>query len=94
MFLANVMASPLANMPLEKVIDDTGIKGQFDLSLDFMGFDDKDPEFRDYREMRNAVFDFASRSLENGYGLKLEKRHLPVDGLIVESGNKVPTENF
>jgi hypothetical protein len=52
-FVANVMASPIGNMPLEKVADDTDIQGQFDLMLDFKDFDAKDPQFRGYREMRD-----------------------------------------
>ncbi len=92
--VANAMASPMGNMPLEKVTDETGLQGQFDLTLDFANFDPKDLQFQSYREMRDALFDFASRALEKRYGLKLEKRQSPVEVLIVESGSKVPTENF
>jgi uncharacterized protein (TIGR03435 family) len=91
--VANVMASPLGNMPMEKVIDDTGLSGKYDLTLDFRDFDPKDPEFQNGSKMRAALFDFASRTLERAYGLKLERRNLPVEFLIVESGSRIPTPN-
>jgi uncharacterized protein (TIGR03435 family) len=91
--VANVMASPLANMPIEKVIDDTGVSGTYDLALDFRDFDTKDPEFHSYSEMRAGLFDFASRTLERAYGLKLERRNVPVEFLIVEGGSRIPTPN-
>lgn len=92
-FVASVMASPLGRMPLETVVNDTGLEGQFDLTLDFNDFNPSDPQFRDYREMRDALLDFASRALDKSYGLKIERRKLPIEFLVVEGGNKVPTEN-
>lgn len=91
--VAGLMASPLGNMPMEKVIDDTALQGRYSLTLDFKDFNPTDPQFRDYSEMRSALFDFASRALEKAYGLKLERRKLPVEFLIVEGGNKIPTQN-
>ncbi len=43
--------------------------------------------------MRSAFFVFFSTALEKQYGLKLERRRLPLESLIVDSGNRVPTEN-
>jgi uncharacterized protein (TIGR03435 family) len=92
--LAGVLGSPLGNMPLEKVIDQTGLPGSYDLTLDLKNFDPQDPGFNgNYLEMRDALFRFVSDMLEKQYGLKLERRSLPVETLVVESGTKVPPEN-
>ena len=91
--VAGVMASPLGNMPVETVVNETGLEGQYDLTLDFKDFNPRDPQFRDYREVRDALLDFASRALDKSYGLILERRKRPVEFLVVEGGNRVPTEN-
>jgi len=70
--LAGVMASPLGNMPMEKVIDETGLSEHYDLTLDFKDFNPKDPEFHNYIEMRAALIDFASQALERS--LRVETR--------------------
>jgi hypothetical protein len=43
--------------------------------------------------MRAALFDFASGHSKELRVLKLERRKLPVEVLIVESGNKILTQN-
>ena len=43
--------------------------------------------------MRQEYFDFVSRALEKQYDLKLKHRNVPVESLVVDSGNKRPTEN-
>ncbi len=85
-FVASVMASPLGNMPLEAVVNETGLEGQYDLTLEFKDFNPRDPQFRDYREMRDALLDFASRALDKNYGLILERRKRPIEFLVVEGG--------
>jgi uncharacterized protein (TIGR03435 family) len=91
-------ASILSNSPpygvREKVIDQTGIAGLFNFALNVEGFDVNDPAFGGkYEEMQSAAFAFVSGALEKRYGLKLEHRKIPFDFLIVDSGNKTPTEN-
>jgi uncharacterized protein (TIGR03435 family) len=91
--VAGVLGSPLGNMPLENVIDETGLTGLYDLTLDLRDFDPKDREFRSYTEMRDALLFFVSRALEKQYGLRLERRNVPIETLVIDSGNKVPMEN-
>jgi uncharacterized protein (TIGR03435 family) len=92
--IANVLASPFGNMPRERVLDQTGLSGLFDITLSLKDFDPKDAAFGgSYREMRNALLAFVSAALDKQYGLKLERRNVPLESLIVDGGNKMPTEN-
>jgi uncharacterized protein (TIGR03435 family) len=92
--VAGVLGSPLGNMPLENTVDQTGLSGVYDITLDLRNFDPKDPEFAGkYLEMRIALTDFVSQALERNYGLKLERRISPVETLVVDGGNKIPTED-
>jgi uncharacterized protein (TIGR03435 family) len=91
-------ASILGNSPpygvREDVVDRTGLAGWFDLTLDVKDFDVNDPEFGGkYNEMQSAAFAFLSNRLEKKYGLKLEHRKIPMQCLVVDSGNRTPTEN-
>ena len=92
--IASVLASPFGNMPLERVVDETGLGGRYDITLNLSGFDARDPMFAgDYQTMRDELLVFVSAALEKQYGLKLERRIAPVDTLIVDGGSKEPTEN-
>jgi uncharacterized protein (TIGR03435 family) len=92
--VAAILRSPFGNMPLEPMADETGLSGVYDLTLDLRSFDPKAPEFAGkYQEMRDALFAFVSESLERSYGLKLERRMMPQERLVVDSGNKVPAAN-
>jgi len=76
------------------VVDQTGYEGVFDLTLDVKDFDLKDPAFGgNYEEMLSAFFAFFSTGLDNQYGLKLEHRKVPLESLVIDSGNKIPTAN-
>jgi len=78
----------------EQVIDQTGLKGVFDITVNVSDFDFDDPAFRgEYEEMRSSFFVFFSEALEKQYGLKLEHRNLPLESLFVDSGQRIPTEN-
>jgi len=78
----------------EQVIDQTGLKGVFDITVNVSDFDFDDPAFRgEYEEMRSSFFVFFSEALNKQYGLKLEHRNLPLESLVVDSGNRIPTEN-
>jgi uncharacterized protein (TIGR03435 family) len=76
------------------VVDQTGIAGLFGLTLNVGDFDVNDPVFGGkYAEMQSAAFANLSSALERNYGLRLEHRKVPLASLVVESGNKIPTEN-
>lgn len=78
----------------EDVLDRTGIAGTLSISLDVNGFDVNDPSFGGkYEEMQSAAFAFLSAALEKRYGLKLEHGKAPLECLIVDGGNSVPTGN-
>jgi uncharacterized protein (TIGR03435 family) len=91
-------ANVLGNSPpfgvRERVVDQTGITGLFNMALDVGDFDVNDPVFGGkYEEMRSAAFWSLSAALEKQLGLRLEHRKVPLESLVVDSGNKVPTEN-
>ena len=84
----------MGNIPLKNTVNETGLSGVYDITLDLRNFDSKDPEFAGkYLQMRLALSDFASQALERNYGLKLERQLLPVETLVVDSGNKIPAED-
>jgi uncharacterized protein (TIGR03435 family) len=87
----NVLRSPFGNMPIEPVVDQTGLSGRYNMVLDLSGFDLRG--FDGYQEMRAALFAYVAEEVESSYGLKLDRRTLPQDRLVVVAGNKVPTEN-
>jgi len=92
--LANILGSPLGGMPVERVMDQTGLSGLYDIKLDLRGFDRNDPAFGgSYQEMRSGLTLFVSDALERAYGLRLERRMVRLESLVVDEGNKVPTEN-
>ena len=71
--------------------DETGLAGRYDISVDLRGFNPR--EFERYEDMRLALLEFVSDQLETQYGLKLERRMMPVEVLVVDGGSKVPVEN-
>jgi uncharacterized protein (TIGR03435 family) len=69
----------------ERVVDGTGLSGVFDIALkvglaNFQGGPD---EFSD----------FLKAAVEQQFGLKLEHRKMPLDTLVIDRGNKIPSEN-
>lgn len=81
--LVNLLARELGR----PVIDKTGLTGEYDWSL----------EFRDTRPVRQSPGDpdapEISVAVEEQLGLKLESRKGPVELLVVDSGNRTPSEN-
>jgi len=69
------------------VLDQTGLKGVYDFSVDLsgLGFNGKEPEDPN----APSIFTTVQRDLN----LKLESRKQPIDILVVDYANKVPTEN-
>jgi uncharacterized protein (TIGR03435 family) len=91
---ADILGNPPPYGVREQVVDQTGLAGLFNLTLNVADFDVNDPTFGGkYVEMRDAAFAFISAALQKQYGLRLEHRKVPLESLVVESGNKVPTEN-
>ncbi len=91
-------AAILGNSPpygvREQVLDRTALAGSFAFSLDVKNFDVNDPAFGGkYQEMQSAAFVFVSAALEKKYGLKLEHKKVPLESLVVDSGNKTPSGN-
>ncbi len=63
------------------VIDKTGIEGSYDLSVEIRP------------EAGGDSFTIWQNALQEQLGLKLESRKAPIETLIVEHADKVPTEN-
>jgi uncharacterized protein (TIGR03435 family) len=78
----------------ERVLDQTGLMGVFDiiLSVNEVRIDNQ-MTLAEYEELKSATFDSFARELEKHYGLKLEHRKVRLEGLVIDSGNKIPTEN-
>jgi uncharacterized protein (TIGR03435 family) len=92
------LAAILGNSPpfgvREQVVDRTGITGPFNLTLNVGDFDVDDPVFGGrFEEMQSAAFSFLTAALEKQLGLRLEHRKVSLESIVVDSGNKVPTEN-
>ena len=69
-------------------LDLTGLEGNFDYKVDLSGLGNK-PGSSGYDGEGKSVF----QSIQEDMGLKLEPRKWPVDVLVIDSVNKVPTEN-
>lgn len=69
------------------VLDETGLKGTYDFSVDLsgLGFNGGDPQDTSAPSIFSTV--------QTDLGLKLEAAKRPIKILIVDSANKTPTEN-
>jgi uncharacterized protein (TIGR03435 family) len=75
-------------IPLESpVTDATGLPGTFDILLQWS------PEDAIAAELPGAVFPSLANALEQQLGLRLETRKIKIDALVVDSGQKIPSEN-
>ena len=91
--VAGILRSPYGNMPMQPVVDQTGLTGRYNLTLDLRDFDPRDPSLGGYQEMRIALSDYVSQTLEAAYGLRLDRRMLPQERLVVDGGNRIPLDN-
>lgn len=70
------------------MLDVTGMPGNFDYTVDISGLG---------RGVGSSGYDGEGRSvfqaIQEDMGLKLEPRKWPVDVLVIDSVNKVPTQN-
>ncbi|SPE29759.1 conserved exported hypothetical protein [Candidatus Sulfopaludibacter sp. SbA3] len=69
----------------ETVIDGTGLTGSFDITLKL--------DTEHFAGGREDFPDLLKSALEGQFGLKLERRKMPLDFLIVDRGNRIPVEN-
>ena len=72
--LAALLSDPLRS----PVVDQTGLAGRYDFTLDYSGGDDE----------RSATIAAVQR-----IGLKLESRRMPTQVLVVDRAEKIPVEN-
>ena len=70
------------------VLDMTGLKGTYDFTVDLsgLGFGGNPPPVE---STGPSIF----TAVQNDLGLKLEARKQPIDVLVIDSANKIPTEN-
>ena len=75
------------------VVDMTGIKGVFDLRLNVDFAQVREKFAGDPAGLKSAAAEVLLSAMEEQIGLKLERRKIPLEMLIIDQGNKVPTEN-
>lgn len=77
-----VLAAMLKSPTGREVVDKTGIKGNFDIKLDYAPEGDTDSSLP-------SIF----TALQEQLGLKLVPQKVPVESLVIDHVEKVPTEN-
>ena len=82
------MLTPVLGAP---VLDMTGLKGKYDITVNIANY---------LADMQSAgvgtptdPLSIVKAALEQQVGLKLESRKMPLDVLVVDSAEKIPTEN-
>jgi uncharacterized protein (TIGR03435 family) len=81
------LADRLSRPPFElerPVVDFTGLQGRFDLALEWSPAD---------KQNENWIGASVFTAIEEQLGLRLEPRKLPLEVLVVDRANKVPSEN-
>jgi uncharacterized protein (TIGR03435 family) len=80
------LAESLSVVLRAPVVDRTELKGRFDFAMDFSGF-----------FVPGATLDdlpgFVNNSIQSQLGLKLESRKAPVEILMIDHAERVPSEN-
>jgi uncharacterized protein (TIGR03435 family) len=69
----------------ERVVDATGLAGVFDITLKL--------DSESFAGGRDEFADFLKAALEQQFALKLQRRKMPLDTLVVDRGNRIPTGN-
>jgi len=86
----------LSNILRAPVLDETGLKGKYDVTLNVAQYLPEIGEGRGASGGGRAPIDpipIIMTGLQEELGLKLESRKMPLDLLIVDHAEKVPTEN-
>jgi uncharacterized protein (TIGR03435 family) len=82
------MLTPVLGAP---VLDMTGLKGKYDITVNLADY------MADMQSAGGGVptdpLSIVKAALEQQLGLKLESRKMPLDVLVVDSAEKIPTEN-
>jgi uncharacterized protein (TIGR03435 family) len=71
------------------VIDDTGLKGRYDFAVNLFSTQEEMMAAVSKGDLGSSIFTLIQEQL----GLKLESRKLPIDMVIVDKAERVPTEN-
>lgn len=71
------------------VVDDTGLKGRYDFTVTLFASQEEMMAAMSKGDFGSSIFTLIQEQL----GLKLEARKLPLDMVIVDKADKVPTEN-
>jgi uncharacterized protein (TIGR03435 family) len=69
----------------ERVVDGTGLTGAFDITLKVNS--------ESFVGNRDEFADFLKAAIEQQFGLKIERRKIPLDTLVIDQGNRIPVEN-
>ena len=95
------LVNMLTNQLKRPVFDKTELKGTYDIELSFM--DETDTSLRALGPPdagipppttdANAPIATLTQAVQQSLGLKLDQKKAPLDILVIESANKVPTEN-
>jgi uncharacterized protein (TIGR03435 family) len=75
-------ATSLRSLSGRPVVDKTGIQGRYDFTLNFARLDDPDSTFPSF-----------STALQEQLGLKVEPAKVPLDLVVIDHVEKIPTEN-
>jgi uncharacterized protein (TIGR03435 family) len=76
------IAGVLAHRAGQPVVDKTGLKGDYDFTVSYAPANDASSSLPDF-----------FTALQEQLGLKLESRKVPVDFLVIDHVEKIPTEN-
>ncbi len=71
------------------VIDDTGLKGRYDFTVTLFASQEEMMAAMNKGDFGSSIFTLIQEQL----GLKLEPRKLPLDMVIVDKAERIPTEN-
>jgi uncharacterized protein (TIGR03435 family) len=71
------------------VIDETGLRGHYDATVNLFGTQDEMMAAVSKGDLGSSIFTLLQEQL----GLKLEPKKLPLDMVVVDKAEKVPTEN-
>jgi uncharacterized protein (TIGR03435 family) len=71
------------------VLDNTGLKGRYDFSVNLFGSQDEMMAAVAKGDLGTSIFTLIQEQL----GLKLEPQKLPLDMVVVDKAERVPTEN-
>ena len=72
------------------VVDETGLKGKYDVSVDLSAYLGNEEAMKQFQSDPTQLF---MAVLHEQLGLKLEPKKVPIQMVVVDTAEKVPTEN-